>query len=86
MAVQGRQVAKAAALIAGGAVVGAGLGLLFAPQSGVETRHLLRRQAKRAQIQTTRFGRKVKNGIGQAVERGKALVKKEATSMAVQAA
>jgi gas vesicle protein len=30
-----------------GALVGAGLALLFAPQSGEETRRLLRRKAKR---------------------------------------
>jgi gas vesicle protein len=86
MSEQGRQVAKAAALIAGGAVIGAGLGLLFAPQSGAETRYMIRRQAKRAQVQATRFGRKVKDGIEQAVERGKALVKKEASKPVVQAA
>ena len=34
MSDQGRQVAKVAALVAGGAVIGAGIGLLFAPQAG----------------------------------------------------
>jgi gas vesicle protein len=76
MTTQGRQVAKAAALVAGGAVIGAGLGLLLAPQSGVETRRQLRRQAKRAQIQATRFGRRVKSGVDQTIERGKTLMAK----------
>ena len=30
-----------------GALVGAGVALLFAPQSGEETRHLIRRKARR---------------------------------------
>ena len=37
MSDQGRQVAKVAALVAGGAVIGAGIGLLFAPQTGTES-------------------------------------------------
>ena len=38
MSDQGRQVAKVAALLAGGAVIGAGIGLLIAPQAGADTR------------------------------------------------
>ena len=38
MSNEGKQVARWAALVAGSAVVGAGIGLLFAPQTGTETR------------------------------------------------
>lgn len=71
---QERPMVKIVALVAGGAVIGAGLGLLFAPWSGAETRRVVGRKAKRVQIQATRFGRRIKNGIDQTVEKGKALV------------
>ena len=45
--------ARWVALIAGGAVVGAGIGLLFAPQAGTETRREIARYAKKAQVQAT---------------------------------
>jgi len=75
---QERPVTRTVALIAGGAVIGAGLGLLFAPWSGAETRRIMARQAKRAQIQATRVSRRIKRGIDQTVERGKALVTRAA--------
>ena len=37
MSHEGKQVARWAALVAGSAVVGAGIGLLLAPQTGTET-------------------------------------------------
>ena len=66
--------AKIAGLVLGGAVVGAGLALLYAPQSGVETRRHIRHYAKKAQWQATRFGRNVKDGVERAIERGKEMV------------
>ncbi|MCW5559689.1 MAG: YtxH domain-containing protein [Verrucomicrobiae bacterium] len=63
MSEQGKHVAKAAAFIAGGAVIGAGLGLLFAPQTGSETRRSLSRYARKAQAQTNRWGRAVQSGV-----------------------
>ena len=77
MSDQGRQAAKVAALMAGGAVVGAGLGLLFAPQTGAETRRGVSRYAKKAQIQATRWSRTVQSGVKEAMDRSKALMHKE---------
>lgn len=69
MSEQGNQVAKAAAFIAGGAVIGAGLGLLFAPQTGVETRRSISRYARKAQMQTSRWSRAVKSGVEEMLDR-----------------
>lgn len=63
MSEQGKHVAKVAAMIAGGAVLGAGLGLLFAPKSGVQTRRDLSRYAKKAQVQALRMSRSVQAGV-----------------------
>jgi gas vesicle protein len=67
-------------------MLGAGLGLLFAPCSGAQTRRNLARQAKRAQIQATRMGRRIKQGIDSTVECGKALVNRQQNGHAVEAA
>lgn len=72
MSDQGKQVAKVAALVAGGAVIGAGLGLLFAPQSGSETRRDISRYARRTQLQATRWSRAIQSGVKEAMERGRA--------------
>jgi gas vesicle protein len=63
--------AKMTALMAGSAVIGAGLGLLWAPQSGAETRQQIRHYAKRAQVQAARMSRSVRAGYERAVEQGK---------------
>lgn len=67
MSARGKQVAKVTALITGGAVIGAGLGLLFAPKSGAHTRRDLRRYAKKAQVQALRVGRSVQAGVKDAM-------------------
>ncbi len=77
MSDQGRHVAKAAALVAGGAVIGAGLGLLFAPQAGTETRRGVGRYAKKAQLQATRWSRTVQSGMKEAMDRRKAVTQKD---------
>ncbi len=49
-----------------GAVIGAGLALIFAPQSGVETRKTIRRGAEKAGAATKRAGEKVTDALSQA--------------------
>lgn len=75
MSEQGRQAAKVAAMIAGGAVIGAGLGLLFAPRSGAQTRRHLSRYAKKAQVQALRLGRSVQSGVKEVIDRRNYAVK-----------
>ncbi|MCC2640152.1 MAG: uncharacterized protein K0S45_565 [Nitrospira sp.] len=77
MSTKAREAAKLAAMIGGGAVVGAALGLLFAPKPGVDTRREVARYARKAQVQATRFSRSVKSGVSTAVERGRAWAKKD---------
>lgn len=85
MSDQGRQVAKVAALVAGGAVIGAGIGLLFAPQTGAETRREIGRYAKKAQVQATRWGRSVQSGVKEVMDRSKTLIQKDAQRLRIEA-
>ncbi|BFU96976.1 MAG: conserved protein of unknown function [Nitrospira sp.] len=71
MSEQGKQAVKMAAMVAGSAAIGAGLGLLFAPQTGAETRREINRYAKKAQVQATRWSRAIKSGIQEVVDRTK---------------
>ncbi|WP_447973975.1 YtxH domain-containing protein [Nitrospira sp. Kam-Ns4a] len=86
MASNGKEIVKVAALVAGGTVVGAGLGLLLAPQSGAETRRQIRHYAKRAKWEATRFSRSVKAGVERAIERSKMLLPKKEEKPAIEAA
>jgi gas vesicle protein len=83
---QGMQVAKAAAFIAGGAIIGAGLGLLFAPKAGVETRRDVSRYARKAQVQATRWSRAVQSGVKEAFDRSRELVKNRESKPELEAA
>ena len=49
-----------------GAAIGAGLALIFAPQTGAETRESLKRGAKKAGEATKRAGEKVGDALSQA--------------------
>ena len=71
MSNEAKQAARWAALVAGSAVVGAGIGLLFAPQAGTDTRREIARYAKRAQLQATRWSRAVQSGVKEVMDRTK---------------
>ena len=86
MSDQGRQAAKVAALVAGGAVIGAGIGLLFAPQTGTESRRDVGRYAKKAQLQATRWSRTVQSGVKEVMDRSKSLVSKDDQTPQIEAA
>jgi len=77
MTYSGQDAAKVTGLVVGGAVVGAALGLLYAPQSGVETRRQIRRYAKRAEVQALRYGRDIKEGVNHAIDAGKSWLAKK---------
>ena len=86
MSDQGRQAAKVAALVAGGAVIGAGIGLLFAPQTGAETRRDVGRYAKKTQLQAARLSRTVQSGVKEVMGRSKSLVRKDEQIPRIEAA
>jgi hypothetical protein len=86
MSDQKHTVSTVAALVAGGAVIGAGLGLLFAPKAGVDTRRDVGRYAKKAQLQTTRWSRAVQSGVKEAMDRRKSLSHTEDERPRIEAA
>src|SRR4029077_11356719 len=85
MSDQNRQVAKVAALVAGGAVIGAGIGFLFAPQTGAETRRDVGRYTKKAQLQATRWSRTVQSDVKEVMDRSKSLIRKDDQKLRIEA-
>src|ERR1043165_7378182 len=81
----GRQVAKGAALVRGGALMGGGMGLLSAPQAGAETRRDVGRYAKKAQVQATRWSRTVRSSVKDAMDRRKSLAQKDEQKPLIEA-
>ncbi|MEE8494742.1 MAG: YtxH domain-containing protein [Nitrospirales bacterium] len=73
---QGVQIKTVAALVAGAAVVGAGVGLLCTPKSGADSRRDISRYAKKTQEEATRLGNSVKSSVDKAMEYGKTLLPK----------
>ena len=55
-----------------GAVIGAGIALLLAPQSGAQTREMLRDYAERAKEDLRERGQEAKATLSSAMDRGKA--------------
>jgi gas vesicle protein len=86
MSDQRRQATKIAALVAGGAVIGAGIGLLLAPQTGAETRRDVGHYAKKARLQATRWNRTVQSGVKDAMDRSKTLICKDNQRPQIEAA
>jgi len=86
MSDQRSQAAKVAALVAGGAVIGAGIGFLLAPQTGAETRRDVSRYAKKAQLQATRWSRTVQSGVKEVMDCSKALILKDERKPRIEAA
>ena len=77
MSDQGSQAVKIAALVTGGAVIGAGIGLLFAPQTGAETRRDVGRYAKKTQLRATRWSRTVQSGVKEVMRGGRSYIPKD---------
>ena len=86
MSDQRSQAAKVAALVAGGAVIGAGIGFLFAPQTGAETRRDVGRYMKKSQLQATRWSRTVQSDVKEVMDCSKALIRKDEQKPRIEAA
>jgi len=62
-----------------GAVIGAGAALLLAPQSGAETRKLLRNYAEKAEEEALEKAKEARVALDKAIEQGKQFVNEKKT-------
>ena len=62
-----------------GAVIGAGAALLLAPQTGAETRKLLKNYAEKAEEEALEKAKEAKATIEKAVEQGKQFINEKKT-------
>ena len=70
--------AVAFAFLAGG-IIGAGAALLLAPQSGAETRKLLKSYAEKAEEEALEKAKEAKVALDKAIEQGKQFVNEKKT-------
>lgn len=69
-----RNVLNMTAMLMGGMIVGAGMALLMAPQSGRVTRGQIRVNVDRAQDHMTHVGGRVKQVMGEMLDKGQELI------------
>lgn len=62
-----------------GAIIGVGAALLLAPQSGAETRKLLRNYAEKAEEEAIEKAKEAKVALDKAIEQGKQFVNEKKT-------
>ncbi|TAL12454.1 MAG: YtxH domain-containing protein [Nitrospirae bacterium] len=62
-----------------GAIIGVGAALLLAPQSGAETRKLLRNYAEKAEEEALEKAKEAKVALDKAIEQGKQFVSEKKT-------
>ena len=62
-----------------GAIIGVGAALLLAPQSGAETRKLLRNYAEKAEEEALEKAKEAKVALDKAIEQGKQFVNEKKT-------
>jgi len=65
-----------------GAVIGAGAALLLAPQTGAETRKLLRTYAEKAEEEALEKAKDAKVALDKAIEQGRQFVNEKKTVLA----
>ena len=86
MSDQGRQVAKVAALVAGGAVIGAGLDYSSRRKRGQKPGVMSVAMRRRPNCKATRWSRTVQSGVKEVMDCSKALIRKDEQKPRIEAA